>query len=83
MYLLPLISEVVQKVTVRDELRDETQRFLDGDTTHQVHNVVVVAFRYLLHHLNLRKEVRPLLPSRRIYFIYNNEKEYHHDIIIQ
>ena len=66
-YLLPLISEVIKEVTMRHVLRDETERLLDGDTAYEVDNVIVVAFRYLLHHLYLGEEVCPLLSSSRIY----------------
>ena len=63
MYLFPLVPEVVQEVAVRDVLCDETERLLDGDAANQIHDVVVVPFRYLLHHLDLGEKVRPLFPS--------------------
>ena len=52
---------------MRYKLRDETEWLLDGDTAHQVDNVVVVTFRNLLHHLYLSEKVRMLLPGGRIY----------------
>ena len=74
-YLLPLISEVIKEVTMRHVLRDETERLLDGDTAYEVDNVIVVAFRYLLHHLYLGEEVCPLLSSSRI---YGNQRTTHY-----
>lgn len=65
-HLLPLIPEVVEEISVRDILCDETEGLLDGDAADQVDNVIVVAFRDLLHHLYLCEEVRSLLPSGRV-----------------
>ena len=63
MYLFPLAPEIVQEVAMRNKLGDETERLLDGDTANQVDYVIVVAFRYLLHHLYLSEKVRPLFTS--------------------
>ena len=45
------ISNIVQiweKVSMFDELSDETQRFLYGDTAHEVHHMRVVPLRDFL-----------------------------------
>ena len=60
-YFLALVPEVVQQVTVRDKLRDETERLLQSHAPHHVHNVVAVALGDLLHHVYLHPEVLPLL----------------------
>ena len=36
---------------------DEAERFLEGDTPHHVHNVLAVAFRNLLHCVDLHLKV--------------------------
>ena len=36
-------AQVLQKVAVRNELGDETERLLQGDTAHHGHHVAVMA----------------------------------------
>ena len=63
-HLLPLVLEVGEEVSIGHELSDEAERLLESDTTNHVHNVGVVAFRNLLHHVNLGQEICLLLASR-------------------
>ena len=59
-HLLPLVPEVVQEISMRYELSDEAQRFLEGHTANHVHYMRIETVRYFLHCLNLLKKVPSL-----------------------
>ena len=52
--------QVREEVSVLHKLCNETEGLLDGDTANELDDVRVVAFRYLLHCVNLIQEVSSL-----------------------
>ena len=79
LYLLSLVSKIVEQISVRDELGDEAKWLLDSDAADQVDDVVVVTLGDLLHHFNLGEKVGALLPSGSI---YGNKQRMHSNVIL-
>ena len=46
-------SEIGEEVSILDELCDEAEWLLDGDTAKETNHMRILTLSYLLHHLDL------------------------------
>jgi len=53
--------QVGAEISVLQELCDETERLLDGDTANQAYYMGAVPLCNLLHHVNLIQKILPLI----------------------